>query len=89
MVCRWTLGRQVGLFCRHTNIQQKIFTLQLKNYENQFKKFMATGIAQKSCTALFLLWSLRKNDISKNKKYIYKEGTQKALKGLLNNCRKK
>ena len=29
---------------------------------------MATGIAQKSCTALFPLWSLKKNDISKMKK---------------------
>ena len=28
---------------------------------------MATGIAQKNCTALFPLWSLRKNDISKIK----------------------
>ena len=46
---------------------------------------MATGIAQKSCTALFPLWSFRKNDIMENKKYIYKDGTQKALKGLLNN----
>ena len=44
---------------------------------------MAPGKAQKSCTALFPLWSLRKNDISKNKKYIYKEETQKPLKGIL------
>ena len=29
---------------------------------------MATGIAQKSCTALFPLWSLRKIDILKMKK---------------------
>ena len=29
---------------------------------------MATGIAQKSCTALFPMWSLRKNYISKMKK---------------------
>ena len=29
---------------------------------------MATGIAQTSCTALFPLWSLRKNDISKMKR---------------------
>ena len=43
---------------------------------------MATGMTQKSCAALFPLWSLRKNDISKNKKY--KEETQKALKGILN-----
>ena len=41
---------------------------------------MATGIAQKNCTTLFPLWSLRKNGILKNKKYT-KEETQKALKG--------
>ena len=53
---------------------------------------MATGIAQKICTALFPLWSLRKDDIlkSKTKKkkkkiYIYQGGRLKALKGLLNN----
>ena len=34
------------------------------------KKSMATGITPKCCTALFPLWSLRKNDISKMKKYI-------------------
>ena len=49
-----------------------------------------TGIAQKSCATLFPLWSLRKNDISKNKNNICKEGTQKSLKGLLKiKCRKK
>ena len=37
---------------------------------------MATGIAQKSCTALFPLCSLRKNVISKIKKYIYKENIE-------------
>ena len=31
---------------------------------------MVRGIAQKSCTALFPLWSLRKNDISKMKRKI-------------------
>ena len=30
---------------------------------------MATGIAEKTCTVLFALWSLRKNDISKNEHY--------------------
>ena len=30
---------------------------------------MATVIAEKTCTALFPLWSLRKNDISKNENY--------------------
>ena len=44
---------------------------------------MATGIAQKSCTALFPFWSLRKNDISKMKKKKYEEETQKELKGIL------
>ena len=34
---------------------------------------MATGIAQKSCTTLFPLRFLSKNDISKNKKYIQRE----------------
>ena len=34
------------------------------------KKSMATGIAQKRCTALFPLWSLRKNDVSKMKRKI-------------------
>ena len=29
---------------------------------------MVTGIEQKSCTALFTLWSLRKDDIPKMKK---------------------
>ena len=36
---------------------------------------MATRIAQKSCTALFPLWTLSKNDISR-KNYIYKEETK-------------
>ena len=44
---------------------------------------MATGIEQKSCTALFPLWFLKKNDISKMKKKRYKEKIQKALKGIL------
>ena len=34
------------------------------------KKTMTTGIAQKSCIALFQLCSLRKNDIWKSKKKI-------------------
>ena len=37
---------------------------------------MATGIAQKTCTALFPLWPVRKNDISKNKKYIWRENKE-------------
>ena len=42
-----------------------------KELQKPIKKSVATGIAQKSCTALFPLWSLRKNDISKNYIYIY------------------
>ena len=42
-----------------------------KELQKTIKKSVATGIAQKSCTALFPLWSLRKNDISKNYIYIY------------------
>ena len=34
------------------------------------KKTMATGIAQRNCTALFTLLSLRKNDISKMERKI-------------------
>ena len=64
---------------RQTNIQ-KIY-LQYR-ITKTVKKSMVTGIAQKSCTALFPLWSLRKNDISKMKKK-YKEETLKALKGIL------
>ena len=30
-------GSQVGLFCCHTNIQKKLFALQLKNYEKELK----------------------------------------------------
>ena len=62
---------------RQTNIQ-KIY-LQYR-ITKTVKKSMVTGIAQKSCTALFPL--LRKNDISKMKKK-YKEETLKALKGIL------
>ena len=36
---------------------------------------MTTEIVQKSCTALFSLWSLRKNDIPKMKEKKYKEET--------------
>ena len=38
---------------------------------------MAAGIAQKSCTALFPLWSLGKNDIPKMKKKKTKKKTKK------------
>ena len=46
-------GRLVGLFRRHTR--------------KTIKKSLATGMVQKSCTALFPLWSLRKNDLPKMK----------------------
>ena len=54
---------------------------------------MAAGIAQKSCTALFPLWSLGKNDIpkmkkkkTKNKKQTNKEAgmTQSIMQSNLN-----
>ena len=54
---------------------------------------MAAGIAQKSCTALFPLWSLGKNDIpkmkknkNKNKKQTNKEAgmTQSIMQSNLN-----
>ena len=49
---------------------------------------MATGIAQKSCTALFPFWSLRKNDISKMKKKIW-EGNIESIEMHFNiKCRK-
>ena len=42
---------------------------------------MEIGTAQKSCTALLLLWSLRKNDISKKLKY--NKETLNTFKGIL------
>ena len=41
---------------------------------------MAAGIAQKSCTALFPLWSLGKNDIPKIKKKQKKKKQKKTNK---------
>ena len=61
---KWnSLGRQVGLFRRHIKQNTKKFTLQSKY--KYIKNTMATGIAQKSYKALFLLWSLKKKDILK------------------------
>ena len=51
-------------------MQKKIIYIIVKELQKTIKKSVATGIAQKNCTASFPLWSLRKNDISKNKKYI-------------------
>ena len=50
-----------------TNIQKIIsnFVIELPK---GIKKSMAIGTAQKICTSLFQLWSLRKNDISKMKR---------------------
>ena len=46
------------------------------------KKTMTTGIAQKSCIALFPLCSLRKNDIGKSKKKNTKRKGRKHSKEL-------
>ena len=42
---------------------------------------MVTGVTQKSYTALFPLWSLRKNDISKNRE-IYIKRKHVVLKAI-------
>ena len=44
------------------------------------KKSMVTGITQKSHTALFPLWSLRKNDMSKDKKIYIKRKHKESIK---------
>ena len=73
--------RQEGRFISSSyNYTKKNIYNIVKELRKTIKKSMATGIAQKNCTTLFPLWSLRKNGILKNKKYI-KEETQKALKG--------
>ena len=61
---RW-VGR--FLFCRHTNIQKIIYIIVIE-LRKTIKKSMATGVAQGSFTALFPLWFLRRNEISKMKK---------------------
>ena len=47
---------------------KKIIDSVVKELRKTIKTSMAIGIAQKTSTALFPLWSLRKNDILKNKK---------------------
>ena len=55
---RVTLGRYVGRFISssYKRYKKKIFTIVIE-LGKTIKKSMATGIAQKSCTALFPLWS--------------------------------
>ena len=65
------IGRYVGLFRRHTNIQ-KVYLQGSYRITKTIKEFVATGIAQKSCTPLFPLRSLKKNDILKMKKEKWK-----------------
>ena len=48
---------------------KKIIYYIVKELRKTIKKSMATVIAEKTCIALFPLWSLRKNDISKNENY--------------------
>ena len=48
-------------------IYKKIVYNIVTELQKTIEKSMATGIAQKSYTALFPLWSLKKNDISKMK----------------------
>ena len=45
---------------------------------------MTTGIVQKSCTALFPLWSLRKNDIPKMKEKKIQRGNVESIKWKFN-----
>ena len=54
---------------------KKIVYTIVKELRRTIKKSMTTGIAQKSCTALFPLWSLRKM-IYQNVKNVYKEETE-------------
>ena len=44
-------------------ISNKIIYNVVREFQKTIKKSMATGTAQKSCTALFPLWSLGKSDI--------------------------
>ena len=77
--------RQVGRYVYFVVIQiyKKITSNIVIELRKTIKKSMATGIAQKIRAAIFPLWSLRKNDVSKMKKKKYKEEMQEALKGLL------
>lgn len=77
--------RQVGRFTSSLYKYTKTLFVIVTNLREIIKKFMATGIAQRSCTDLFPLWSHKKNDIpkmKKQKKYCKVE-TQKALKEVL------
>ena len=58
--------------------KKKIIYIIVKELRKTIKKSMVTGITQKSCTALFLLWSLRKNDILKNTK-LYVKGKMESI----------
>ena len=52
--------------------------------KSKIKNSMATGIAQKSCIAYYFHCGLLGKMICRKIKNIYKEETQKALKGILN-----
>ena len=56
---------------------KKIMYNIVKELQKTIKKSMTIGIAQKSCTALFPSWSLRKNNILKNKKVYIKRKHRK------------
>ena len=74
---------QLGRFILSSNKYRKVFLCNIiLELPKTMKKNMARGIAQKICTALFPLWSLRKNDIAKTKK-TYNEKMQKPLKRIL------
>ena len=62
--------RQVGRYVYFVVIQiyKKITSYIVIELRKTIKKSMATGIAQKIRAAIFPLWSLRKNDVSKMKK---------------------
>ena len=55
--------------------KRSIYNIVIKS-QKAIKKSMTTGIAQKSCTALFPLRFLRKNDIKKKKKKIQRRNVE-------------
>ena len=57
----------MGLSHRYTNIQKNYLQYSYRIAKKN-KKSIAKGIVQKSFTALFPLWCLRKNDIPKMQK---------------------
>ena len=80
----WNLGewRKVVRFISSSyKIYKKFIYNIVTKLQKAIKNSTATGIAQKSCRALFPLRSLRKNNISIMKKKC-KEETQKVLKGI-------